>query len=178
MFIFDVTVKQSLKTEIVNNTAVLKLYAVQKPGEAQKPGEVIFTSATMNAVGITKAREKLKDKDPVDVEVERVMNVLHRGAGEGKGAFVVSDMPPLQPEHAMMRVTRITASAEQEPLAHLVEIRAFKAMRLITDKQYQDGVKGLIGPERAEALLKNDKEEDRKAVLANAKLLPRTAGKR
>ena len=54
----------------------------------------------------------------------------------------------------------------------MVEIRAFKAMRLITDKQYQDGVKGLIGPEKAEALFRATKEEDRKAVLA-ASFLPR-----
>ncbi len=165
LFIFEVKIAQSLKTEIVNNTTTLKLYAVQKPAE------VVFTTAAINAVGVTKAREKVKDKDPVDNEVERMMNVLEKGAGDGKLPFVVTGMPALQPEHAMRRVNLITASQSAAPLAHLVEIRAFKAMRLISGQQYQDGVKGLIGPEKAETLLKTDKEADAKVALAS--FLPR-----
>jgi hypothetical protein len=130
----------------------------------QKPGEVAFTSTGLNAIGVTKQREKPKDKDPVDVEVERAMAVIDK-------TFAVTEMPALQPEHALQRVTRISSSQEAEPLAHLVEVRAFKAMRLISGQQFQDGVKGLIGPEKAEALFKSDKEEDRKAVLAS--FLPR-----
>ncbi|MFN0016920.1 MAG: hypothetical protein ACKVP0_01605 [Pirellulaceae bacterium] len=158
LFIFDVNVKQSAKTDIVNNTTTLRLYVVQKPGE------VAFTSTGLNAVGVTKLREKPKDKDPVDTEVERAMVAADK--------FAVTDIPAaLQPEHALQRVTRISGSQESEPLIHLVEIRAFKAMRLISVQQFQDGVKGLIGPEKGETLLKSNKEEDRRAVLAS--FLPR-----
>jgi hypothetical protein len=83
----------------------------------------------------------------------------------------------MKPEHAMRRVTAITASAEAQPLAHLVEIRGFKAMGLITEKQYQDAVKALITPERAEALFRATKEDDRKAVMVNAGYLPRKSKK-
>ncbi|MGI8981585.1 MAG: hypothetical protein ACR2FY_20350 [Pirellulaceae bacterium] len=152
LFIFEVKVSQSPRTEIVNNTTTLRLYAVQKPGE------VVFTSTGLNALTVTKQREKPKDKDPLDVEVERAMGVIDK-------SFVVSEMPALQPEHALRRVTVISGSQESEPLAHLVEIRAFKAMRLISGQQFQDGVKGLIGPEKAETLLKAGKEEDRKPAL-------------
>ena len=158
LFIFEVKVSQSPRTEIVNNTTTLKLYAVQKPGE------VVFTSTGLNALTVTKQREKPKDKDPVDVEVERALGVIDK-------SFVVSEMPGLQPEHALRRVNLISSSQEAEPLSHLVEIRAFKAMRLISGQQFQDGVKGLIGPEKAEALLKSGKEEDRKPALAS--FLPR-----
>jgi hypothetical protein len=157
LFIFEVKVSQNLKTEIVNNTSTLRLFAVQKPAD------VAFTSTGLNAVGVTKQREKPKDNDPVDVEVERAMVALDK--------FAVKEMPALQPEHALHRVEVISSSQESEPLAHLVEIRAFKAMRLISDQQFLDGVKGLIGPEKAEALFKSDKEEDRKAILAS--FLPR-----
>jgi len=153
LFVFEVDVKQNPKTDIVTNTATLRMFAVQKPAE------VLFTSAGLNNILVTKGREKPKDKDPVDVEVDRAMNVVDKG-------FVVSEFPPLQPEHAMQRVTRISSSQEAEPLAHLVEIRAFKAMRLITNQQYQDAAKGLITAERAEILLKSGKEEDRKPGLA------------
>lgn len=158
LFIFDVKVTQNLKTEIVNNTCALKLYAVQKPGE------VLLTSASLNSIAVTKTREKGKDKDPVDYEIEKAMNLVDK-------SFVVSELPALQPQHALQRVTRISSSQETEPLAHLVEIRAYKAMTLINSQQYQDGVKGLIGPEKAETLLKSGKEEDRKPALAG--FLPR-----
>ena len=157
LLIFEVNVKQSSKTEIVNNTTTLRLYAVQKPAE------VAFTSIGLNAIGVTKQREKPKDNDPVDVEVERAMVAIDK--------FAVSEMPALQPEHALQRVARISSSQESEPLTHLVEIRAFMAMRLISAQQFLDGVKGLIGPEKGETLIKSSKEEDRKAVLAS--FLPR-----
>jgi hypothetical protein len=155
LIIFEVKVAQSPKNNIVTNTAKLSIYAVQKPGE------VVFTSAGINAVAVTKQREKPKDNDPVDVEVERAMAAVDK-------SFTVTEMPTgLTPERALQQVIRISSSQEAEPLAHLVEIRAFKAMNLITSQQYQDGVKGLIGPEKAETLLKSDKEEDRKPGLAS-----------
>jgi hypothetical protein len=158
LFIFDIKVAQNLKTEIVTNNCKLTLYAVQKPGE------IAFTSASLSNVVVTKQREKPKDNDPVDVEVERAMAAIDK-------SFVVAEMPPMRPEHAMQRVTRIASSQEAKPLAHLVEFRAFQAMGLLTSQQYQDAVKGLIGPEKAEILLKSDKEEDRKPGLAS--FLPR-----
>jgi hypothetical protein len=168
MFVFEVKVAQSLKTQIVTNTSTLKLYALQKPND------LIFSSAGINAVAVMKSREKDKGKDPVDNEVDRVINIVDNGAGEGKSPFVVVDMPPTKPEHAMRRLSNITASPDHL-LSQLVEMRAFKAMALITDKQYQDGVKALLSAERAEAFFRATKEDDRKAVLANADLLPRRA---
>jgi len=171
MFVFEVKVGQSLKTEIVKNTSILKLYAVQKPGD------VVFSSASMDAVLVTKQRKE-KDKDPVDTEIERAMNALEKGGGEGKQPFVVTDLPAkLTPENVVGRVSQISSSPESEPLEHMVEIRAYKALTLINDQQFMDGIKGLIGPEKTEALFKSDKEDDRKAVLVGGKYLSRP-GKR
>ena len=163
MFLFEVKVSQSLKTEIVNNNATLRMYAVQKPAD------VLFTSTSLNNLVVTKGREKAPDKDPVDNEVDRLLKMV-----DEKG-FAVSDMPPLQPEHALQRVTRLSSSPDDPPLARLVEIRAFKAMRLISNQQYADGVKAIIEAERGDILLKAGKEEDRKPALAS--YLPRKGRK-
>lgn len=167
MFVFEVKVAQNLKTEIVTNTTTLRVYVLHKPSE------LIFTSAGINAVAVTKSREKSSGKDPVESEVDRLITTIDNGVGEVK-PIVVAEMPPMKPEHAVRRLSNITASPDHL-LSQLVEMRAFKALALITDKQYQDGVKALLTPERAEAFFRATKEDDRKAVLANADLLPRRA---
>jgi hypothetical protein len=76
LIIFEVKVAQSLKTNIVTNTSKLSIFAVQKPDE------MVFTSAGINAVAVTKQREKPKDNDPLDVEVERAMATSNGSRGQ------------------------------------------------------------------------------------------------
>jgi len=57
---FDVNVKQSAKTENCQQH-----HGRSGSFAVQKPGEVAFTSTGLSAVGVTKQREKPKDKDPV-----------------------------------------------------------------------------------------------------------------
>ncbi len=169
LIVFDVKVQRSTKSKIVSNSTKISVLLVDRPQEVP-----IHTSATLTNVKVAAERDKEKDEDPVDQEIDRLIARLETyttATGAEQTLKVSPFLDTLQPQHAANRVASLTASPTDHPLAVLAEIKVYHARKLITDQQFQDAAKAML-KDKADLLAKGTEKERREALAA---LLPKAA---
>ena len=169
---YDVRIQRAGNTKIVNNTTKISFNLVERPNEVP-----IHTSAALTNVKVATEREKSKDGDPVDDEIEKLIAKLESfvtPTGTPQTLKVSPFLDALTPQHAANRVINLTSSQSEFPLRDLAEIKVYHAKKLITDQQFQDAAKVFL-KDKAELLAKGKESERKEAVAA---LLPRGPVKR
>ncbi|HZL90371.1 MAG TPA: hypothetical protein VFB96_18540 [Pirellulaceae bacterium] len=169
LVLYEVNVQRPGKTGIVSNTTKIKMELVDRPEEVQ-----IHMSTSLNNVKVANDREKDKEPDPVDDEIGKLVAKLdsYRTPDGQEKTLKVSAMPDgLTPERAALRVTNLTSSPADDPLAVLAEIKLYESKKLITKQQFDDAAKAIL-KDKAD-LLNKGKEEERRQALAS--LLPKKA---
>ncbi len=167
LIVFDVKVQRPGKTGIVSNSTKISVSLVDRPQEIP-----LHTSITLTNVKVAAEREKDKDGDPVDDEIDKLMAKLEaftNATGAPQTLKVSPFLEALSPQHAANRVTNLTASASEAPLRDLAEIKAYHSKKLISDQQFADAAKVFL-KDKADLLTKGKEDERRQAL---ASLLPK-----
>lgn len=169
---FDVKVQRPSKTKIVSNSTKISVLLVDRPQDVP-----VHTSVVLTNVKVAAEREKNRDGDPVDEEIDKLMAKLEAytsASGVPQTLKVSPFLESLAPQHAANRVTSLTASPTDHPLAVLAEIKLYHSKKLISDQQFQDAAKVFLR-DKAELLAKGKEDERRKALDS---LLPKKVAKR
>jgi hypothetical protein len=161
LILYDVKVARPGRTGVVRNTTKIRVTLVARPNDPP-----LHSSASLTNVEVAAERDKGKDDDPVDVEMNKLFAAIEK--------LKVAPMPGLNTAIAEKRVTDITSSAPDNPLLTLVEAKYYEAEQLISAEFFANAAKAVLG-DKAQAL-KAGKEEERKAALAQ--YLPRKVRQR
>lgn len=155
--VFEVQVKENVKTNLVNNDTRIVIYDVAS-------GEPLKRSKPLNNIAVQKyrAEEEKDDEDPVTLAFDELFTVLD---SDPERALKMCDMPAgIRPEHVESRVAAILASATSERLSALAEIKFFHHRGLISDGLLEKSFQKVLG-EPAGTKLASGKEEARLDVV-------------
>jgi hypothetical protein len=169
---FDVKVQRPGKTKVVGNSTKISVHLVDPPQNVP-----IHTSVLLTNVKVAAEREKAKDGDPVDDEIDKLIAKLEAyvsPTGTPQTLKVSPFLDALTPQQAANRVTNLAASQSEFPLRDLAEIKVYHSKNLITDQQFQDAAKVFL-KDKSELLAKGKEDERRKALDS---LLPKKVAKR
>jgi hypothetical protein len=172
LILFDVKVQRPGKTKIVRNSTKISVLLVDRPQEIP-----VHTSAMLTNVEVAAEREKDKDGDPVDEEMDKLIAKLESyttAAGTPQTLKLSPFLETLAPQHAANRVASLTASPTDQPLAVLAEIKLYHSKKLISDQQFQEAAKVFL-KDKADLLAKGKEDERRKALDS---LFPKKVAKR
>lgn len=172
LIVFDVKVQRPGKTKIVSNSTKISVLLVDRPQDVP-----VHTSVVLTNVKVAAEREKDRDGDPVDEEIDKLIAKLEAytsPTGTPQTLKVGPFLESLAPQHAANRVTNLTASPSEAPLRDLAEIKLYHSKKLISDQQFQDAAKVFL-KDKAELLAKGKEDERRKALDS---MLPKKVAKR
>jgi hypothetical protein len=160
---YDVAVRASMKSPIVNNDTKLRIVMAKKP-------EILFNSAQLNNRTVLMEREKgTRSEDPVDKEVGRAMAVLEE-------KFKLVPLPPaLTSEVALKRIGDLAKEKPEDPLPMLLEARYYVAKDLMTQDDLMALVVAGVGEEKIADIMSVLEGADLKLLLGKASEDPELA---
>jgi hypothetical protein len=156
--VFEVEVKESVKTNLINNDARLVVYDVAT-------GEPLKRSKLLNNITVQKyrAEEEKDDEDPVTEAFDELFTALD---SDPERALKVREMPAeIVPEHVASRVAAILASGDFERLPALAEIKFFHHRGLISDGLLEKSFQKVLGDAEG-AKLASGTEAERSEVIS------------
>lgn len=158
LVVFEVEVKESVKTNLINNETRVVVYDVAS-------GESLKRSKLLNNITIQKyrAEEEKDEEDPVTVAFDELFTALDSDPERG---LKLREMPAeILPEHVQSRVAAILASGDFERLPALAEIKFFSHRGLISDGVLEKSFQKVLGDAEG-AKLASGTEEERAEVIS------------
>lgn len=152
LIVFDVDVTR-LRTGTERNETTVSIYLVGS-------GKQIRSAKPTNNIKVYTDRQDLRDKskDPVELIIDDLL------VGFADEHFKAQVLPDLKPDQALHRVSSLVASAYENPLPVLAEIRYYHTHKLITDDELKGAYQKLIGDEAGEKLATGSTEEKKQAI--------------
>jgi hypothetical protein len=147
--LFDMRVRQARTESLINTTTTLKLINVKTEKAIGYSPEPIIN------FDVEKWRQKdVKGTDPVEREVVKAVEALD------KSLKPVPLPEAVTAERAKKRISDLVAAKPDEPLPVLVEARYYFAKGLLSEQDYMDAAKELIGEDGYMRLAAKAKEGD------------------
>jgi hypothetical protein len=151
LIVFDITLRPSTKTPIVQNDTRIYLYCVAT-------GEKIHTTAKLNNVEVQRARQG-GDDGGVIAEIEELFEAVDQRC-------LIRPMPKLLPKHAEDRVDSLTIDKQyRNPIPVLAEIRMYHTRGLLDAQQLQEAYGRILGNQQAAALALGSEEARRDTIV-------------
>ncbi len=155
LFLYEVTVTVG-KNGVVRNTTKIRVTALERAKD------LIVTPLLANHK-LQEDREKQKDKDPVDAEVQKVLAVVEKG-------LKVGDLPEaITADKVAARIKKL-ASTPDNVLRTLLEAKLYIALDLLKEEELKEAIAALGGNDLGK-LLTGANENERAEALKD--LLPK-----
>ena len=157
MAVFHMTIREARASSLINTTTSLKLqcYRPNNPG-GKWPFLKDFSSEPLINLTVETWRQKEeKGVDPVEREITKAIEAIDK-------VLKPSPLPDaVTAERAKKRIADLVAQKPEDPLPVLVEARFYSTKGLMTDAEYAETAKSLLGETGFEKLKARAKEGDK-----------------
>ena len=157
MAVFHMTIREARASSLINTTTSLKLqcYRPNNPG-GKWPFLKDFSSEPLINLTVETWRQKEeKGVDPVEREITKAIEAIDK-------VLKPSPLPDaVTAERAKKRIADLVAQKPEDPLPVLVEARFYSTKGLMTDAEYVETAKSLLGETGFEKLKARAKEGDK-----------------